>query len=300
MLHHDKELFEQIVLNTADYKGIEAGIIEKDYYVTLFLKELSKVLPGLIFKGGTSLSKCHKLINRFSEDIDLNIEYNERATEGQRKNLKRTILSVIDALELELTNPENVRSKRDYNRYVVKFPTVFKADTLKENLIVETAVYIKAYPTVSMEASSFIYEFLSGNGFDDLIDRYELNPFVLNVQSAQRTFVDKIFALGDYYLNGNIREHSRHIYDLYKLATVVSIDNELKILMKQVRQERKGHKQCLSAEDDIDLKQLLQEIIDKEAYREDYESITETLLFETVTYEDAIKTLQKICESNLF
>lgn len=61
MLHHDKELFEQIVLNTANYKGVEVGIIEKDYYVTLFLKELSKVLPGLIFKGGTSLSKCHSL-----------------------------------------------------------------------------------------------------------------------------------------------------------------------------------------------------------------------------------------------
>lgn len=299
MLHHDKELFEQIVLNTANYKGVEVGIIEKDYYVTLFLKELSKVLPGLIFKGGTSLSKCHKLINRFSEDIDLNIEYEERATEGQRKNLKRTILSVIDALELELTNPENVRSKRDYNRYVVKFPTVFKSDTLKENLIVETAVYIKAYPTVSMEASSFIYEFLAGNGFDDLVNKYELQPFKLNVQSAQRTFVDKIFALGDYYLSGNIREHSRHIYDLYKLTEVVTINDELKMLIEQVRQDRKGHKQCLSAEDDIDLKKLLQEIIDKGAYREDYETITETLLFETVTYEEAIKTLQKICESNL-
>lgn len=299
MLHHDKELFEQIVLNTANYKGVEVGIIEKDYYVTLFLKELSKVLPGLIFKGGTSLSKCHKLINRFSEDIDLNIEYEERATEGQRKNLKRTILSVIDALELELTNPENVRSKRDYNRYVVKFPTVFNSDTLKENLIVETAVYIKAYPTVSMEASSFIYEFLAGNGFDDLVNKYELQPFKLNVQSAQRTFVDKIFALGDYYLSGNIREHSRHIYDLYKLTEVVTINDELKMLIEQVRQDRKEHKQCLSAEDDIDLKKLLQEIIDKGAYREDYETITETLLFETVTYEEAIKTLQKICESNL-
>ena len=166
----------------------------------------------------------------------------------QRKNLKRTILSVIDALELEPTNPENVRSKRDYNRYVVKFPTVFKSVALKENLIVETAVYIKAYPTVLMEASSFIYEFLAGNGFDDLVNKYELQPFKLNVQSAQRTFVDKIFALGDYYLGGNIREHSRHIYDLHKLTEVVTINDELKILIEQVRQDRKGHKQCLSAE----------------------------------------------------
>lgn len=299
MLHYDKDLFEQIILKTADYKEIEAGIIEKDYYVTLFLKELSKVLPGLIFKGGTSLSKCHRLIKRFSEDIDLNIEYAERATEGQRKNLKRTIASVIDGLGLELINPENVKSKRDYNRYIVEFPTVFKSDALKENLIVETAVYIKAYPTEKLEATSFIYEYLLDNDFGNLVTKYDLGPFKLNVQSAQRTFVDKLFALGDYYLGGKIREHSRHVYDLHKLMNVVTIDDNLKELIKQVRQERKSHKQCLSAKDEINLKELLSEIIEKEVYRTDYESITETLLFEIVPYDDAISTLQKICDSDL-
>ena len=46
------------------------AIIEKDYYVTLVLCELAKQVPDLLFKGGTSLSKCHKIIDRFSEDID--------------------------------------------------------------------------------------------------------------------------------------------------------------------------------------------------------------------------------------
>ena len=40
MLHHDKELFEQIILRTAEDTGINVAIIEKDYYVTLFLKEI--------------------------------------------------------------------------------------------------------------------------------------------------------------------------------------------------------------------------------------------------------------------
>jgi len=70
MLHHNKDLFEQVVLRTADNMGIAPAIIEKDYYVTLFLKEIIKVYPDIIFKGGTSLSKCYKLINRFSEGID--------------------------------------------------------------------------------------------------------------------------------------------------------------------------------------------------------------------------------------
>lgn len=69
MLHNGKELFKQVVLLTSEATRIDSGIIEKDYYVTMFLKLLVEKQPQIIFKGGTSLSKCHKLIKRFSEDI---------------------------------------------------------------------------------------------------------------------------------------------------------------------------------------------------------------------------------------
>ena len=51
--------------------GIRSDILEKDYYVTMILKLLAQVEPGCVFKGGTSLSKCHHVIDRFSEDIDI-------------------------------------------------------------------------------------------------------------------------------------------------------------------------------------------------------------------------------------
>ena len=56
--------------------GINAKAIEKDWWVTLTLKALFKsVYAGfLVFKGGTSLSKCWKLIERFSEDIDIALD----------------------------------------------------------------------------------------------------------------------------------------------------------------------------------------------------------------------------------
>ena len=47
---------------------------QKDYYVTVLLKLLAEKIPFIVFKGGTSLSKCHKVIRRFSEDIDLTID----------------------------------------------------------------------------------------------------------------------------------------------------------------------------------------------------------------------------------
>lgn len=92
MLHNDQSLFEQVLLRVSEDTGIEASIIEKDYYVTLFLRRIVTKLPNIIFKGCTSLSKCYKLINRFSEDIDLNIETESHPTEGQRKILKEVII----------------------------------------------------------------------------------------------------------------------------------------------------------------------------------------------------------------
>lgn len=300
MLHNDASTFEQIILRVAEDTGIEPSIIEKDYYVTLFLQRIVVLQPDIIFKGGTSLSKCYKLINRFSEDIDLNIETETHPTVGQRKNLKKNIVSVIDEFSFVLANADDVRSRRDYNRYIIDYPTLFPTDYLKENLIVETAVYIKAYPCVRLQASSLIYDYLKKNGYDDLIDQYQLHPFEVNVQVADRTLIDKVYALGDYYLDGKIQEHSRHIYDIYKLLSLVKLDDSLRQLAASVYEERKPHVNCRSAKDGIAMNALLQEIIDRAAYKQDYEDITRKLLFEDVDYDTAICAVQKIVDDKIF
>lgn len=300
MLHNDRELFEQLILRTSESLGIKSEIIEKDYYVTLFLKELVSVSPDIIFKGGTSLSKCYHLIDRFSEDIDLNIETETKPSESRRKHLKSSIVSVIDKLGFTLTNPENVKSRRDYNRYIIDYPSVLGASYLKEMLIVETAVYQRAYPTVRKTAGSLVYDFLSANGFDDFIRQYSLEPFELNVQSAERTMIDKLYALADYYLAGTTAEHSRHIYDIYKLLSVVEINDELKKLAVSVADERRSHSRSLSVQDGTDIKAVLREIVEKNIYESDYKTITESLLFEPVPYETAITALNTVLESGLF
>ena len=300
MLHNDKELFEQVILRVSEDTGIEASIVEKDYYVTLFLKRIVELQPNVIFKGGTSLSKCYKLIKRFSEDIDLNIETESKPTEGQKKKLKANILSVIEELGFNLDNPGDVRSRRDYNKYIIDYPTIFTSVFLNEHLIVETAVYIKAYPYKKMFATSIIYDYLYRNGYTDLISQYGLEPFEVNVQVSERTFVDKLYALGDYYLSGAIEAHSRHIYDLYKLSEIVSLDDNLSLLAKDVYEERVSHSQCHSAKPGVDMNELLQEIVDKKIYESDYENVTSKMLFEDISYETAITALQKVIEYRLF
>lgn len=296
MLHNNKELFEQAVLKTAEYLNIDAGIVEKDYYVTLMLKEISLTVPDLVFKGGTSLSKCHKTINRFSEDIDLTVEYETKPSEGKRKSLKKNIIAAINKYDFILANQEEIRSRREFNKYIVDYPSIFMQSGLKNHLQIETMIKIKAYPNQKMEAASLIYDYLISEGFDELITEYELEPFTLKVQAAERTFVDKIFALADYYLSNKVTEHSRHIYDLYKLLDKVELNESLKDLYEKVRIEREPHQVCLSAKETVDMVSVLKEIVEKDIYKNDYNNITSLLVFEKIEYEDAITSLKKIIE----
>ena len=92
-LHHDREAFEELIVGAANELAIPTNVIEKDYYVTITLKALSKKLKDMVFKGGTSLTKCYQLLDRFSEDIDISYTA-ESGTPGdaRKRQLKRLLL----------------------------------------------------------------------------------------------------------------------------------------------------------------------------------------------------------------
>lgn len=300
MLHNKKDTFEQLVLRTSEYLGVKAEIVEKDYFVTLFLKRIAAVMPDIVFKGGTSLSKCYHIIKRFSEDIDLNLQSEIKPPERKRRQLKANIIQIINDLEFELTNPDAVKSRRDYNRYIIDYPSSLSAAYLKEQLIVETAIYQRAYPTKVMSADSLIYQYLHENGYGDFIKQYDLEPFTLNVQTAERTMIDKMYALADYYLLNTTTEHSRHIYDIYKLSEIVTVDDTLKELALSEAEKRRPHKMCLSVQNGKNVTEILREVIDKKTYKEDYDTITVPLLFEAVSYNTAVSALENILQNGIF
>jgi hypothetical protein len=77
----------ELFAETADRKGLSDAIVEKDFWVCWVLKQLFSLdaLSGrLLFKGGTSLSKIFHAINRFSEDIDLAVDYVALGFTGER------------------------------------------------------------------------------------------------------------------------------------------------------------------------------------------------------------------------
>ena len=71
---HNHRQFGDLILIVATEQGIEPALIEKDYWIMQSLYGLQQLGLAFELKGGTSLSKGHGLIDRFSEDIDIRIE----------------------------------------------------------------------------------------------------------------------------------------------------------------------------------------------------------------------------------
>ena len=299
ILHNDKENFDIAIRATSRHFNLSPAIIEKDYYVTLVLSELVKRVPNLLFKGGTSLSKCHKIIDRFSEDIDITLD-SEHQSQGNRRNLKYTIMEICDSLGLNLINESEIRSRRDYNCYEIDYCASHNVSGLNPRLLVETVFIVKAFPDEVKKASSMVYYYLKATGNDEAITQYGLEPFDIRVQTLGRTLIDKVFAVCDYMLDNKTERQSRHIYDLSRLLTLVTLDDDLKSLVKEVREDRKNGSKCYSAQDGISVPRLLQQVIDTEVYKKDYEDVTEKLLSKPVIYEEAIKALEAIIASGVF
>lgn len=104
-LHEDKTLFRQAISATAQKMDLPEIYIEKDYWVCIALKAIFAAPIGkhTIFKGGTALSKCFGLIDRFSEDIDLVVQKNESDSGNQ---LKQRIKQVGTAVSKVLPEVE--------------------------------------------------------------------------------------------------------------------------------------------------------------------------------------------------
>ncbi len=301
-LHHDKEAFEELVIGAANELHIPANVIEKDYFVTLTLKKLSTKLKDMVFKGGTSLTKCYQLLDRFSEDIDISYTAESGVPgDARKKQLKKAVVSTLESLELTINNLEDTRSRRNYNCYCASYPSIYdNSPFLKQELVLETYVALLPFPTVTRMVDNYLYRFLKKIDRLDIAEQYDLMPFPITTQAIERTLVDKVFAICDYYLDGKTEKHSRHLYDIHKIYTNMEIPNDFKDLIVNVRSLRSELAVCPSAKDGVDINKVLQEIVDTEAYKNDYEEITSGLLFTPLEYDEVITSINAIIQLNLF
>ena len=300
-LHRDRETFRDIIEQAADSSGRTPAVVEKDYYVTLILKLLSEQLNQCVFKGGTSLSKGFHVIDRFSEDID--ITFNEHIGESRRKKLKNVVLKGIsEELGMPIANWKETQSDRDYNAYLFSYESVFglQDDRLPQYVKLETALGSYSFPTQVVEIRNYIGDYLEGRGRADLAEQFSLGRFFMNLQSLERTYIDKVFALCDYYLQGRSKRCSRHLYDIYKLTPLIKFDEGFISLIGEVREHRSRMQVCPSAGDAVDVPSVILEFCDNSFYREDYQAITSYFAADAVPYDEVIGQMRALAAGNLF
>lgn len=298
-LHENREEFENAVNLASKHFHILPVIVEKDYYVTMILRKLSEDQGFVVFKGGTSLSKCHKVIKRFSEDIDITID--SKLSQGQMKNLKASIKEIAAELGLSIPNIDETRSRRSYNRYVLEYQSVLPKpdDAVQTAVLMETSFAEVSFPTVVLPVHNYIGDMMIEEAPEEL-ENFYLNSFDMKVQGLDRTLADKIFAICDYYMQGKVKKHSRHIYDIYKLLQIVPQTEEFKTLVREVRDVRAMTNICPSAQPGVNVPQMLDFLVKNEIYKEDYENITSRILEENVSYDTAIEAVRKIAASEMF
>lgn len=233
ILHQNPELFKQAIAFTAQEMGILDIYVEKDYWVTLALHTIfsHEVDKETVFKGGTALSKCYNMIERFSEDIDLVVLRNEDETGNQLKNklkkITKTVASELVEVEVEgVTHKKGMIRKTAYN-YNKEFQGEF--GQVRDIIVVEATWLGRYEPYHKQNIHSYIFEMMQATNQMEIAKEYNLLPFEVQVLDVSRTICEKImslvrFSYGENALE-NLKNKVRHTYDIHQLLKNEKVNN---------------------------------------------------------------------------
>ena len=249
-LHNDPDGFVALLRIISESTDTRSDILEKDYYVTLFLKELSEwqgTLPAY-FKGGTALYKALGSIRRFSEDIDLTVCVDECSNSQAKSRLDKAAngyrsLPRTSSKEMESNRKGSIISVYDYKSVI----GAFISDPLQRfnHVKVEATSFTVSEPFTPLIIAPLIFEKATDDQKTILQDRYDIFPFSINTIKLERIFVDKIFASEFYYLREEYFDVSKHVYDLTimsgleEIQLLISDPVELTAMMAFKRREEK-------------------------------------------------------------
>lgn len=247
-LHKDKDAFELILIRTSEEYGYRPDILEKDYYVTLLLNELSeKQVNGLkaYFKGGTAVYKILNSLKRFSEDIDLTVDITDRSSIQIKKDLKQATKEYTSLAFVEdLIN--NKATRTSTFKYSSLFVTDLKDQLNRFGLVkIESTNFTISEPIEKHQIAPLIYTLAIQSDKEILEKEYDIMPFSIITISLERIFIDKLFALENRLLRKEFFDAGKHAYDvcqLFKLSEIkkflLSRDELIRIIDIQVKEEK--------------------------------------------------------------
>ena len=236
----------EIFAETGARKGLANAIVEKDFWVCWVLMQLFSIEElerRLLFKGGTSLSKVFHAINRFSEDVDLAVDYAalgfvgeldprqegisktrrvailEQMMEACRNYVSGPFLRTLGTHIQEILGDGNwtlVVSPQDPNIVQFTYPAASSGNLpyIAPHVVLELGTHAEFVPHDRFTIKSFVAE-----EFPDLVQNAEISVLAL---LAKRTFWEKATILhAEYYRPLDkplLARYSRHYYDVAQIA----------------------------------------------------------------------------------
>ena len=311
-LHENKELFQDAITATSQQKGIPEIYVEKDYWVTLALHAIfnNKIGKETVFKGGTALSKCNQLIDRFSEDIDLILDWTPFSEEDPTEDRSKTKQSklnqdineqaqayIADTLlprfnELMGSTCELVVDSEDPHTINVTYPKAFDSEYLRPQVRLEIGPLAAMLPMEMCDVQPYAAHY-----FPDVFEQTKVSVPTIVVA---RTFWEKLTILhaeahrpADKVLPSR---YARHYYDVYKLVEsgfhTTALANS-GLLPDVVSFKQKFYSSRWANYDSATLDSLVLQPSENhiDALRADYEQMQEMLFGSKPKFDDILKTL---------
>jgi len=190
--HEKAESFREAITFTESHTGFSARLIEKDYYGSLVLWGLAEAFHhGLIFKGGTCLSKVHADFYRLSEDLDFVIAMETNASRSVRRAQIAPLQDLLKNLPGQLpcfqVDDPPLRGSNISKQYIGRLSYQSVITGRIEFLIVEIGLREPALEPVTQKAAHTIL-------VDPFRRRPVLEPFLVRVLSFHETYAEKFRA----------------------------------------------------------------------------------------------------------
>ncbi|MEW9907054.1 MAG: nucleotidyl transferase AbiEii/AbiGii toxin family protein (plasmid) [Candidatus Symbiodolus clandestinus] len=254
----------------AGRSGRPAHLLEKDIWVVWLLSVIyrSSIADKLTFKGGTSLSKVYKIINRFSEDLDLTYDIRElvpdllyssnpipvsiaqgkKITSAIRHRLSEWIKTTVKPIIEHALTANNLPAKvtvegKESNKLIVSYSAIKHGSGYsKATVQLEFGARATGEPNRFYSVTCDIAAVINGIKFPTA------QPLVM---MAERTFWEKATAVHVYCLQERLRgeRYSRHWYDLDAMSKSVYFNRALND--RDLAQKVAGHKSIFFPEKDL-------------------------------------------------
>ena len=320
--------FEQ----TAERMNLPSHLIEKDFWVCFTLKvlfDLDDFKDHLTFKGGTSLSKVYKVIERFSEDIDFAVNRNllgfgsDNAPDAEGisgEERKRRLASLADACLLRVRDdlyPKLTEAIKHSLFISDEWSLEFKEDESANQVIyfnyprtlaTQTNSYNPPFVRVEMTArtdnhpaeKAIVCPYVA----DYYGDAFEDANVTVSALLAERTFWEKVTILHQFHYQDNpdgvADGFSRHYYDVFELVAKGVADSAINMseLLPEVADHKRNFYRQAWANYDLARNPKTLELMPHSnivsTIEDDYRDMREMMFGDTPDFADILQCLAEL------